>query len=244
MKLGVNLDHVATVRQARYRCCRKVPARAEPVMLEALRAAEKAGAHGITLHLREDRRHVQDDDVWMVRRRGRLPFNLEMALHPEIVRIALKVGPEEVCLVPERRQEVTTEGGLDVAGMASALPAAIERFHRKKIRVSLFVAPDPRQLRASAAAGADCVELHTGAFAGAASASARKREARRLVEGARLAHSLGLQVNAGHGLSYDNVKWMRRVPHLDTLNIGHTIVSRAILAGLEQAVREMLRLMR
>jgi pyridoxine 5-phosphate synthase len=244
MKLGVNLDHIATLRQARYRCRKAVAAWAEPSLMEAVRAVERAHAHGITLHLREDRRHVQDADVWMVRRKSRLPLNLEMALNPEILEIALELRPAEVCIVPERRLEVTTEGGLDAAGSLRRLAPAMDKLHGEGIQVSLFIGPDSRQIRAAADAGADFIELHTGAYAEARSVRLRQRELLRLKRGAEEAHSLGLRVNAGHGINYTNIREIRKLPHLETLNIGHTIVCRSTMVGMEVAVREMLKKMR
>ncbi len=239
MKLGVNLDHVATIRQARYRNFRAMASRAEPDLLEAARAAERGGADGITLHLREDRRHIQDADVWMIRRRCRLPLNLEMALDPEILRIALRVSPDEVCMVPEKRQEVTTEGGLDVIRSGARLRKAIDALHRRKILVSLFIAANAGQIRAAAGSGAEFIELHTGSYAEAKVGRARARELKRLKTGSDLAHALGLRVNAGHGINYQNIGPVLKLPYVETLNIGHTIVSRAIMVGIEQAVREM-----
>lgn len=212
--------------------------------MDAVRAVERAGAHGITLHLREDRRHVQDEDVWTVRRKSRLPLNLEMALHPEILAIALEVRPEEVCIVPERRLEVTTEGGLDADGNRRRLVAAIRKLHQRAIGVSLFIGPERKQIRAAADCGADFIELHTGAFAEAPDASRRKKEWRRLRDGAEQARAAGLRVNAGHGINYANIREIGALPHIETLNIGHTIVSRAVQVGMEPAVRELLRRMR
>lgn len=214
---------------------------AEPCLLEAARAVQRAGAHGITIHLREDRRHIQDDDVWAVRRKVRLPLNLEMSVNPGILRIALSVAPSEACVVPERRQEVTTEGGLDVVGGGRRLQTTIDALREKKIVVSLFIAPDPRQIRAAAATGAEFIELHTGAFAEARAGVKQRAELSRLKQAVDLAVSLGLRVNAGHGIRYTNVELICGIPHLETLNIGHSIVSRAITVGMEQAVREMLR---
>lgn len=232
VKLGVNIDHVATLRQVR--------AATYPSPLEAAQLCADAGADGLTVHLREDRRHIQDADVFALRKANHLPMNLEMSLAPEILRIALRVKPAEVCLVPERRQELTTEGGLEVAGQAARVRAAVRRLAGAGIRVSLFIAPDPRQIAAAAASGAPCIELHTGAFCDARGASAR-RELRKLIEGARLAHAAGLQVNAGHGIHLGNVAEVLQMPHLDTLNIGHSIVARAVMIGLKPAVREMRR---
>jgi pyridoxine 5-phosphate synthase len=205
---------------------------------------EGAGAHGITAHLREDRRHIQDRDVWQLRERIKTRLNLEMANAPEIVAIALKLKPEIVCLVPERRQEVTTEGGLDVAGNLKSLTETCQRMKDGGIEVSLFIAPDPAQLEASAKVGSQFVELHTGAFAEHFNQKqARNVELERLVAAAKQAHGLGLKVNAGHGLNYQNLAVLHVVPHLVELNIGHSIISRSITTGLSTAVQEMLRLM-
>lgn len=241
MKLGVNLDHVATLRQARYRGRRlgQVHPRAEPDLPAALHAAESGGADGLTLHLREDRRHVQDEDVFLAKKEGKLPLNLEMSLSEEIVRIALRVRPHEVCLVPENRAEVTTEGGLDVVRAGKRLISVVPKLQGRGIEVSLFVAPDIAQIRAASHSGADLVELHTGAYAETRTPAARRAELMRLKKAAELAHALGLRVNAGHGLNYENIRPILALPHLETLNIGHTIVSRALFVGLEQAVCEM-----
>jgi pyridoxine 5-phosphate synthase len=244
MKLGVNIDHVATLRQARYRGYRTVVPHAEPNLLSAAHTVKKAGAHGITIHLREDRRHIQDQDVWTIKRRARLPLNLELSTTPEIIRIALKVQPEDACLVPERREEVTTEGGLDVIKGGKKLQKAIDTLRKKKIIVSLFIAADPKQIRAAAKTGAEFIELHTGSYAEAHTNAQVKKELKRLKEGSELAHSLGLRVNAGHGLRYTNLKPILKIPHLEVLNIGHSIISRSVSVGLETAIREMLRVMR
>ncbi len=245
LKLGVNIDHVATIREARYRG----QAAGEPDPVEAARISEVAGAHGITAHLREDRRHMQDRDIWKLREVVRTRLNLEMANTPEIVALALKLKPEIVCLVPERRQEVTTEGGLDVVGGENALTETCKKMRDAGIEVSLFIAPDAKQIEASARTGAEFIELHTGQFAEAFSKSEignrnSEIELQRLIAGAEQAHALGLQVNAGHGLNYVNLPAMQRVPHLVELNIGHSIISRAVFVGLDKAVREMLALLR
>lgn len=240
LKLGVNIDHVATVREARYR---GLPI-GEPDPVAAALECEAAGAHGITAHLREDRRHIQDRDVWALREKIRTRLNLEMANAPEIVGIAEKLHPDIVCIVPERRQEVTTEGGLDVAGQVSALSETRRRMNGAGIEVSLFIAPDPVQVDASATVGAQFIELHTGSFAEHFyDEKARELELQRLIAAATQAHGLGLRVNAGHGLNYENLPTLFRVPHLVELNIGHSIVSRAVFTGLAGAVREMLALM-
>jgi pyridoxine 5-phosphate synthase len=237
LKLGVNIDHVATIREARYRG----RGFGEPDPVSAALCCEAAGAHGITAHLREDRRHIQDRDVWTLRQKIRTRLNLEMANAPEILAIALKLKPDIVCIVPERRLEVTTEGGLDVLAAEPALAETRRKMNDAGIEVSLFIAPEERQIEASARVGSQFVELHTGQYA--EHYPDCEAELQRLIRGARLAHSLGLQVNAGHGLGYANLPAFFRVPHLVELNIGHSIVSRAIIAGMENAVREMLAVM-
>jgi pyridoxine 5-phosphate synthase len=237
LKLGVNIDHVATLREARYRGHE----RGEPDPIEAALICEAAGAHGITAHLREDRRHIQDRDIWKLRDVIKTRLNLEMANSPEILEIALRVRPDIVCLVPERRQEVTTEGGLDAASHVEVLKETTARLKNAGIEVSLFVAPDLIQIQAAAQIGAGFVELHTGSFA---EQYHRKKERAdellRLQEAAEAAHAAGLGVNAGHGLNYKNVSALFQVPHLVELNIGHSIVSRSITVGLTTAVKEML----
>jgi pyridoxine 5-phosphate synthase len=241
LKLGVNIDHVATLREARYHG----RSRGEPSPVEAALMCEAAGAHGITAHLREDRRHIQDRDVFQLRKVIQSRLNLEMANTPSIVEIALKLKPDIVCLVPERRQEVTTEGGLDVASQWRRLGKTCQRLNAAGIEVSLFIAPDAAQIEAAAQAGSQFIELHTGAFAESCGRKGeRRKELRRLVQGAEMAHALGLRVNAGHGLNYDNVGDLFAVPHLVELNIGHSIVSRSITVGLPAAVREMLAAMK
>lgn len=242
LKLGVNIDHVATIREARYRG----RGFGEPDPVAAARLCEEAGAHGITAHLREDRRHIQDRDVEALRRELRTRLNLEMANTPEMVDIALRLRPHSVCLVPEKRQELTTEGGLDVAGSEEAIGETARRLGEAGVVVSLFVDPEPRQIEAAARTGAPFVELHTGAFAEAyGDPAGREAELNRLVAASRLAHERGLRVNAGHGLNYQNLPALLAVvPFLEELNIGHSIVSRAVAVGLPAAVREMLALMR
>jgi pyridoxine 5-phosphate synthase len=240
LKLGVNVDHVATLREARYRG----RGRGEPDPVAAALDCEAAGAHGITAHLREDRRHIQDRDVWKLREVIKTRLNLEMANAPEIIGIALKLKPNIVCVVPERRQEVTTEGGLDVAGNLEAITETRKRMNDGGIEVSLFITPDPPQIEAAARSGSQFIELHTGALAEAFGNEAlREVELGRLIAGAKQARALGLKVNAGHGLNYENLPVLHRVPHLVELNIGHSIVSRAVTVGLGMAVREMLGLM-
>lgn len=237
LKLGVNIDHVATVREARYH---GRPS-GEPDPIETALICESAGAHGITAHLREDRRHMQDRDIEKLRQVLQTRLNLEMANTPEILAIALRIKPDIVCMVPERREEVTTEGGLDVASNWLALSNATKKLNDGGIEVSLFIAPDLAQVEASARVGAQFIELHTGAFA---ENFHRKREraaeTERLIAAARRASDLGLKVNAGHGLNYRNVPAIRQIPHLVELNIGHSIVSRAVVVGMATAVKEML----
>ena len=231
MKLGVNIDHVATLRQAR--------GTTYPSPLEAAALCEAGGADGITIHLREDRRHIQDADLRALRRALKVPLNLEMANSAEIVAIALAEAPAEVCLVPEKRQELTTEGGLDADGQFEALKPAVARLKAAGIEVSLFIEPSIRQLDAAVRLGAPVVELHTGKYCDLAGEE-REVELLRLVAAAKHGHKIGLKINAGHGLNYDNLPaFLAAVPHLDTLNIGHSIVARAVLVGMEQAVREM-----
>ena len=244
LKLGVNIDHVATLRQARYRSAHELAgAIPEPDPVWAAIEAELAGAHAITVHLREDRRHIQDRDVRLIRQTIRTRLNLEMADVAEIVAIAEGVKPDEVCLVPENRQEVTTEGGLNVAGASKSLAGTVARLKKAGIAVSLFVDPDERQIRSSADAGADFVELHTGSYANARNEDEQIAEIKKLAAASQLAHKLGLRVNAGHGLNYQNTPGILAVPHLETLNTGHSIVSRALFVGLRQAIAEMLALM-
>jgi len=241
LKLGVNIDHVATVREARYRD----RGFGEPDPVTAARICEAAGAHGITAHLREDRRHIQDRDVWELRKIVKTRLNLEMANAPEIVEIALKLKPEIVCLVPERRLEVTTEGGLDVVAAKKSLTDARKKLNDAGIEVSLFIAPDEKQIAAAARTGSQFIELHTGTFAEHFTDKKKcAAELQRLIAGAEQAHALGLKVNAGHGLNYENLAMLFRVPHLVELNIGNSLVSRAIFVGMETAVKEMLAAMK
>jgi len=228
--LGVNIDHVATVRQAR--------GTQYPSVAEAARLAERAGADSITVHLREDRRHIQDADVSTLCADTRTRINLEMAVTDEMLGIALQYKPADVCLVPEKRQELTTEGGLDVSANRAAVAAAVQRLSDAGVRVSLFIDPDPQQLHAATEVGAPVVELHTGTYADTGG-EAQRRELSRLHEACELGHELGLQINAGHGLHLENVQPVARLPHMTELNIGHSIISRAIFVGLERAVREM-----
>lgn len=231
IKLGVNIDHAATLRQARGVDYPNLP--------EIARLVEGAGAHGITIHLREDRRHIQDADVYTLRKTLTTRMNLEMANNPDVLKVALEVVPDEVCLVPERRQELTTEGGLDAAGQLDALRPTVQALAAQGTHVSLFIAPDRRQLEAAAALAVPYVELHTGAYANA-TGDERKRELEALYDAAAYGATLGLKVNAGHGLTMENVKPLLVIPNLDTLNIGHSIIAHALFVGVAQSTRDML----
>ena len=243
--LGVNIDHIATLRQARYRGQpTEGPRRVEPDPVAAALACERAGCHGITAHLREDRRHIIDRDIWRLREAIGTRLNFEMANAPELVALALAVKPDIVCLVPERREEVTTEGGLDVAGQEPALTATCRQMKDAGIDVSLFIGPDSAQVSAAARTGAQFIELHTGRYADHWHLKReRNDELQRLIAAAHQAHQLGLRVNAGHGLNVENLPLIHLVPHLVELNIGHSIVSQAIFIGLDAAVKEMLKAM-
>lgn len=234
LNLGVNVDHVATVRQARLA--------AYPQPLEAALLAEKAGAWGITAHLREDRRHINDADMRELAARVQR-LNMEMAVTEEMVKIALELKPHSCCLVPEKRQELTTEGGLDVLGNFDAVNRAVKVLMDAGIVVSIFIDPAMAQLEAAAKTGAEYVELHTGSYANN-SGEKRQAELERLIRGAGYAHELGICVNAGHGIDYENIGGILQIPHLRELNIGHCIVARAVMVGMETAVREMLEPMR
>lgn len=238
----MNIDHVATLRQARYPNMLDAH-NCEPDLLEAAEACLRAGAYGITVHLRADRRHIQDTDVVRLRAKEGVRLNLEMGNTPEILEIALRMLPDEVCLVPESRREITTEGGLAVAGHEAELAPTVDRLRAAGIRVSMFIEPEEVQIRASKNLGAEMVELHTGAFANALG-SARTNQLERIAQASKLAFALGLQVNAGHGINYENIALIRQVPHLVDLNIGHSIISRAVFIGLESAVSKMLSLMK
>lgn len=233
--LGVNIDHVATIRQARLT--------RYPDPIHAALVAEQSGADSITLHLREDRRHIQDRDVKVLKEVVQTRINLEMAVTDEMLGIATDVAPEDCCLVPERREELTTEGGLDVATQSSKIGDACGQLKERGIRVALFVDPEERQMEASRKAGADVVEIHTGAYADAAGGGQRGRELSRIVKVAEYAESLGLEVHAGHGLTYHNVEPVAAIEQVTELNIGHAIVARAIFSGLSAAVAEMKHLM-
>jgi len=240
LKLGVNIDHTATLREARYRGKTK----GEPDPIEAALLCVEAGCHGITAHLREDRRHIQDRDIDRLATILTVPFNFEIANTPEMIAKALEIMPAAVCMVPEKREEVTTEGGLDVMGQMEAVTQSVVKLQDVGIEVSLFIDPDESVIRASHATGAKAIELHTGAYAEAfAQEDTRSVELERLTAASNLAHSLGLKVNAGHGLNYLNLSMLLQVPWLEELNIGHSIVARALTVGFEKAVREMLDLM-
>jgi pyridoxine 5-phosphate synthase len=228
--LGVNIDHVATLRQARRG--------RYPDPLQAALLAEQSGADSITLHLREDRRHIQDRDVTVLREALQTRMNLEMAVTEEMIGIAVGVRPQDSCLVPESREEITTEGGLDVRGLSARVADACTALAAAGVRVSLFIDPDPLQIEAAQRVGAPVIELHTGAY-GEASGGDQARELERLRSGVRIAASLGLTVNAGHGLNYHNVGPIAAIPEIVELNIGHAIVGRAVFEGLAKAVRDM-----
>lgn len=233
--LGVNIDHVATLRQVR--------GTRYPDPVQAAILAEHAGADGITLHLREDRRHIQDRDVYLLRDLLQTRMNLEMAISEDMLRIAEKVQPEHCCLVPERRQELTTEGGLDVAGCLPQVKETCVRLADAGIEVSLFIDPDPGQIEAAARAQAPTIELHTGRYANAKQEAAQCQALEEIILAAKQAAAAGLKVNAGHGLHYHNVTRVAAVPQLRELNIGHSIIARAVVSGIEAAVREMKRLL-
>lgn len=247
LRLGVNIDHAATLRQARYPGRHESPL-AEPRLLEIALACKEGGADSLTVHLREDRRHVQESDVRLLAKERPLPLNLEMAADEAVAAIAVEIAPDDVCIVPERRAEVTTEGGLDAAGRAAILRPLVSRLQAAGSRVSLFIDPDLRQVVAAAEIGAEAVELHTGAFSnhclpdGSQEALA-SAELARLCGAARRAHALGLQVNAGHGINYFNIRRILGIPHLSDLNIGHSIICRALTTGVARAVAEMKRAM-
>ena len=242
MRLGVNIDHVATLRQARYATMPESK-NAEPDPIAIAGICERAGAHGITAHLRADRRHIQDRDIQRLRDSIMTKLNLELGNTPEIVDIALRVLPDEVCLVPEKREEVTTEGGLDIVVNKKELATTVKRFHAAGVRVSLFIDPELGQIDAAAELAADMVELHTGKLANAFTVAIAKQELERLRAAADAAAGAKLQVNAGHGINYNNMALIHKIPHLMELNIGHSIVARAVVVGFETAVREMLELM-
>ena len=229
--LGVNIDHIATLRQAR--------GTRYPDPVQAAIEAEQAGADGITVHLREDRRHIQERDVELIQQVLLTRLNLEMAVTDEMLSYAEKIKPAHCCLVPEKRQELTTEGGLDVVSQQSQIKAACQRLTAADIEVSLFIDPDPKQIEAAVAVKAPVIELHTGCYADAIHHEVRQRELQRIIEAVVFAHQQGLRVNAGHGLNYQNVKAIAEIPHIVELNIGHSIIAQACFVGLKEAVREM-----
>jgi len=239
LRLGVNIDHLATLRQARYATMPESK-NVEPDPILAAAICERAGAKGIVAHLRSDRRHIQDRDIARLRENIMTKLNLEMGNTPEIVDIALRTVPDEVCLVPEKREEITTEGGLDVVLQRNELEPTIKRLQTAGIRVSLFVDPKLEQIDAAHELGVEMVELHTGKLANAFSEKIEKQELENLQAAANAASELKLQVNAGHGINYANIALVHKIPHLTELNIGHSIVSRAVFVGLEDAVKEML----
>jgi pyridoxine 5-phosphate synthase len=237
LQLGVNIDHLATLRQARYAAMPESPL-VEPDIFFAASTCERAGAGSITVHLRADRRHIQDRDVFRLRESIITRLNLEMGNTPEILAIALRVLPEDVCIVPENRREITTEGGLDAARNLRQLEPTVRRLQSAGIRVSLFIEPDPDQIDAARTLGVEAIELHTGAFANA-TGEEQQGELQRLIGASRFATQHGLNVNAGHGINYQNIVQIMAIPHLRELNIGHSIVSRALFVGLDAAVRDM-----
>ncbi len=243
LRLGVNVDHVATLRQARYAAMPE-SRNAEPDPVAIAGICERAGADGITAHLRADRRHMQERDLERLRETVVTKLNLEMGNTPEIVDFALRIVPDEVCLVPEKREEITTEGGLDLLVHGRELLPTIKRLHAAGVRISMFVDPEQAQIDAAVELGADIVELHTGRLANAFTEKFEKQELDRLRDAAVRAFNFNLQVNAGHGINYRNIGLIHKVPHLTELNIGHAIVARAIVAGFETAVREMLAAMK
>ena len=243
LRLGVNIDHVATLRQARY-ATMPDSKNAEPDPIAIAGICERAGAHGITAHFRADQRHIQARDLERLRETIITKLNLEMGNTPDILDFALRIVPDEVCLVPEKRQEVTTEGGLDLIAHKKKLSGTVKRLHAAGVRVSMFIDPVPQQIDAAVALGADIVELHTGKFANAYTEKIEQQELKRLQEAAIRAANFNLQVNAGHGINYRNINLIHKIPNLVELNIGHSIVARAIFVGFETAVREMLALMK
>lgn len=234
--LHVNVDHVATVREARKTT--------EPDPVYAALMAEQAGASGITIHLREDRRHAQDRDIKLVRETIQTKMNLEMAATDEMIKIAVETQPDIVTIVPEKREEVTTEGGLNCIGYAESLKGKIKTLKDAGIQVALFIDPENDQIEMARKLGADDIELHTGEYANAKNEAEQEKQLERLIKGAEYGHSLGLKINAGHGLTYFNIKPILRIPHLAELNIGHSIIARSIYVGITQAVQEMLELMK
>lgn len=237
LNLGINIDHVATLRNARDEN--------DPSLIELALVAENAGADLITVHLREDRRHIRDADVFELKRNLKVPLNFEMALSDEILRIALELKPATACIVPERREEITTEGGLDVVKFESRIGEFVDKLHAAGIDVFLFVEPDEASVRASARTGARGIEIHTGAYAhGFREPRRRAHELKRIRDAAKLAHSLLIEVHAGHGLNYPNVREIAEIPEINELNIGHAVIARSLMTGLSQAIRDMRAAMR
>ena len=234
LELGVNIDHIATLRQAR--------GTDYPDLLEAAFLVKEAGADAITIHLREDRRHIQDADVYAIRKQINTRLNLELAATDEMVKIACDVLPEDACLVPEKREELTTEGGLDIIGQFDRIQSATQQLAEKDIRVSLFIEPSIEQIKRVPDIGAPVIELHTGTYANA-KGDAQKAELERIIKASEYAHSLGIQVNAGHGLDYANTNAVAQIPQIQELNIGHSIVARALFVGISRATRQMLEIM-
>jgi pyridoxine 5-phosphate synthase len=234
LELGVNIDHIATLRQAR--------GTPYPDLLQAMKLVEDAGAQAITIHLREDRRHIQDADVYAIRKDCQRRLNLELAATDEMVNIACDVAPSDACIVPEKREELTTEGGLDVIGLFDRVHKSTQQLNNEGIRVSLFIEPDIEQIKRVPDIGAPVIELHTGTYANA-TGDAKKREFERLVKASEVADQLGIQVNAGHGLDYDNTPIIAAIPQIRELNIGHSMVARAVFVGIKQATVEMLELL-
>ena len=241
-KLGVNIDHVATLRQARILSLKEIGSPSYPDPLKAAWICQKAGAHSIVMHLREDRRHIQDLDVFRVKEAVSIRLNLEMSIAPSVVKAALRVSPAQVTLVPERRQEKTTEGGLDLFRKPGDIRRVVEVFMKKKIEVSLFIDPDPRQIEAAEKLGAGAVEFHTGDYANQKNEAGKKRELARLTKAVGQARGRDIAAHAGHGLDYDNAKSVAAIPGIGELNIGYSIVSRALWVGFERAVSDMIRL--
>ena len=240
LKLGVNIDHVATLRQARYK---GFSHNVEPDLIQAANSAVKGGADSITVHLREDRRHIQDKDVYDIRKLIDKPLNLEMANVSSVLQEALKILPDYICLVPEKREELTTEGGLDVVANYNALKETTKIIQDKGILVSYFIDPDFEQIKLAADCKADMIELHTGKFANAIDPSEVKGELQRLIESSNKAHALDLIVNAGHGINTANVNLLFDVPHLNELNVGHHLISNSIISGIENSVKEFKKIM-
>ena len=231
LELGVNIDHIATIRQAR--------GTLYPDLLEAMTLVEEAGAHAITIHLREDRRHIQDADVYAIKEHCQRRLNLELAATDEMVAIACDVSPSDACVVPEKREELTTEGGLDVIRQFDRIKKSTQRLNKEGIRVSLFIEPSIEHIKRVPDIGAPVIELHTGTYANA-TGDTQKREFDRIVEATEYANAQGIQVNAGHGLDYNNTKIIAAIPHIKELNIGHSMVARAVFVGIKQATQEML----